>query len=82
MGHLDGNALAGPLADLLGGDLTAMHAECAGCGTVSMIAELVVTLDGRDGIGRCPHCTSVMLVLHGLALDVRGIRVLRADPSA
>ena len=77
MTDLDGNALAGILADLLGGDPTSLRAECAGCGTESMIAETIVTIDDRGGIARCPHCTSVMLDVRGAALDVRGIRVIR-----
>jgi hypothetical protein len=78
MTHLDGNALAGPLADLLGGDVTSMLAECASCGSATVIAALIVALDDRGAIARCPHCTAVMLDLRDLSLDVRGIRMLRA----
>ncbi|MGN6324554.1 DUF6510 family protein [Pseudolysinimonas sp.] len=80
MTDLDGNALAGVLGDLLAGDPTTMRAECAGCGAESVIAELVVTLDDRGGVARCPHCTVVMLDIRESRLDVRGIRALR--PSA
>ncbi len=78
MSELDGNALAGPLADLLSGDPTSMGIVCASRGTESVMAELVVSLDDRGAIARCPHCTVVMLDLRDLCLDVRGIRMIRS----
>jgi len=77
MADLDGNALAGLLADLLGGDPTCMRVECAGCGSESMIAEMTVSMDDRGGIARCPRCTAVMLGFRESSLDVRGVRALR-----
>jgi ribosomal protein S27AE len=87
MTHLDGNALAGRLAEILMGDVTSMRVECAQCGAESSVAETLVTLDAARAIAQCPACTAVMLALRdepaGSTLDLRGIRLLRSpSPGA
>ena len=80
MTHLDGNALAGRLAEIFVGDVTSMRVECAQCGAESCVAEAVVTLEGSRAIAQCPACTAVMLGVRdepaGVMLDLRGIRLL------
>lgn len=82
MAHVDGNALAGMLADVLGVDATVMRVECAHCGAASAIAQAMVTFDGPDAgaVAHCPDCTAVLLTLAErdgeLRIDVRGIRSL------
>jgi len=83
MTHLDGNTLAGPLADLLGGDPTSLVVECDGCRTPSAVAQLVVWSESDEvTIARCPHCVAVMLSLRAGVLDVRGVRTLRSGDAA
>jgi len=80
MSHVDGNALAGALADALGIDATAMRLTCAHCGTATLMAETMVTFDGPGPVAHCPACSGIMLRLvtvdGELQLDVRGIRTL------
>jgi hypothetical protein len=66
MQHLDGNVLAGPLAELFAFDATTASARCIGCGTVAMLAAAMVYADAMGYVVRCPGCDSV------LATVVRG----------
>lgn len=66
MTHLDGNVLAGPLAELFAFDATTASARCIGCGTVAMLATATVYADAMGYVARCPGCDSV------LATVVRG----------
>jgi ribosomal protein S27E len=63
MQHLDGNALAGPLADVLGFDATTASARCLGCGTVAMLATAIVFMDAMGAVVHCPNCDSVLATL-------------------
>jgi len=60
MQHLDGNALAGPLAELFAFDPTTASARCLGCGTVSMLATAMVYMDAMGTVVRCASCDSVL----------------------
>jgi hypothetical protein len=60
---LDGNALAGPLHEHLGREMTAVSAICGHCGQTFVLAELVVYLRAPGSVGRCRHCESVVLVV-------------------
>jgi hypothetical protein len=70
MEPLDGNAIAGQLAEVFGAEMTTADGACAGCGTESLVAELRVWTTGRapGAVARCPSCGNVVLVL----VDVRG----------
>jgi len=59
--HVDGNALAGHLADLFEFDSTMASVRCAGCGTVSMLATAMVYMDAMGAVARCGHCDGVLL---------------------
>ena len=60
---LDGNALAGPLAQSMGREMTAERGTCGHCGNVSLIAELVVYPKAPSPVARCPHCGDVVCVI-------------------
>lgn len=63
MTHLDGNALAGALDELFRVDLTAASARCAGCGTVSVLAEAMVYTEAPGTVVRCGHCDHVLATI-------------------
>ena len=59
----DGNALAGPLAEIFAVDVTTVRARCVGCDAVGAVAELRVYGPGPGWVARCPHCEGVVLRL-------------------
>jgi hypothetical protein len=63
MTKLDGNALAGRLADVLGWDASAAEARCASCGAHGAIAVTVVYLTAMGSVARCPQCDSVLATI-------------------
>ena len=73
---VDGNALAGPLAELFLVDLTAAVGRCAGCGQVGAVGTLRVYRHAPGLVARCPGCDAVMLRLvrgpDRAWLDLRG----------
>jgi Zn finger protein HypA/HybF involved in hydrogenase expression len=76
-GGLDGNVLAGVLGEVFAVDVTTATGQCAGCGQVNAVAEVVVYADGPGAVGRCPGCDSVVLrIVRGPGhawLDLRGV---------
>ncbi|GAA2034966.1 DUF6510 family protein [Agromyces tropicus] len=62
-GHVDGNAIAGPLADFFSFDITTASGRCKGCGTVQEFARTMVYVSGAGSVVRCPHCDNVLAVL-------------------
>jgi phage FluMu protein Com len=72
MGRLDGNAIAGTLFDVFGEEMTTANGRCAGCGTISRLAEAMVYLGGPGIVARCPRCDKVLIVV----VDRRGTRCL------
>ena len=63
MQHLDGNALAGHLADIFSFDPTTASVRCAGCGRVAMLATAMVYMDAMGAVLRCPDCDLALLTL-------------------
>ena len=63
MQHLDGNSLAGPLAELFAFDATMASTHCGGCGAVSVLATAMVYLDAMGAVARCADCDTVLLTL-------------------
>jgi hypothetical protein len=57
---VDGNALAGVLARLLGGDPTALVASCGACGAAEPLAAASVEVDDSVAIVRCRSCTHTL----------------------
>jgi Family of unknown function (DUF6510) len=69
MEALDGNAIAGQLVDVFGSEMTTASGQCATCGSVFAVAELIVYLQAPGTVARCRSCESIVMVL----VDVRGI---------
>jgi Family of unknown function (DUF6510) len=69
MEALDGNAIAGQLLHVFGSEMTTASGQCATCGSVYSVAELIVYLEAPGTVVRCRSCESVVMVL----VDVRGI---------
>jgi DNA-directed RNA polymerase subunit RPC12/RpoP len=60
---LDGNAIAGPLHEHFGSEMTLAVGVCGHCGASSAIAELVVYSRAPGAVVRCRHCGNVVIVL-------------------
>jgi hypothetical protein len=77
MDALDGNAIAGQLAEVFGVELTNATGVCAGCGASGVVAELVVYVQSPGTVVRCRSCESVLMVLvtaRGVTcVDMRGL---------
>jgi hypothetical protein len=78
--ELDGNAIAGDMANIFGVDLTMARATCAHCGATSFLAESVVYMRGPGDVARCRTCAAVLMVLvtiHGVTcVDLQGMAQL------
>lgn len=73
--RLDGNAAAGPLAELFAQDITMAMATCAKCGKEMPIGSLFDYGQAMGVVLRCNGCEATMLRL------VRTPGSLRLDPS-
>jgi ribosomal protein S27E len=60
--HLDGNALAGPLAEVFAADVTTARLRCASCGDVAALARAMVYGGPMGAVVRCGNCDDVLLV--------------------
>jgi hypothetical protein len=63
MSIVDGNALAGPLADVLGTDPTTAVLRCAGCGSLRMVAFARVVSTAMGSVARCADCDTVLVTI-------------------
>jgi len=63
MDVLDGNALAGRLADLLGWDATDSPIRCRSCGTGGAVAAAAVYATAMGAVARCRACDAVLLTI-------------------
>jgi hypothetical protein len=74
--YQDGNALAGPLAEIFAVEMTLAIGRCASCGLAGPIAALRVYQHAPGLVGRCPGCDEVVIrVVRGpdqAWLDLRG----------
>jgi hypothetical protein len=81
--ELDGNALAGLLESLFGGDMTAIPGQCAHCHTVNMVGAMRAYMGGPGAVLRCPACDEVVLRIVATAestyVDARGAAYLRFE---
>ena len=79
--RLDGNAEAGPLAELFGRDMTMTAAVCASCGAESPVGSLLAYDPGLGFVLRCVHCDAAVIrvarIRGGYCLDARGASLLR-----
>ena len=76
---LDGNAVAGVLAEVFAADVTVARGTCAGCGAVEPLGAVRV-YRAAGYVLRCPHCASVLakVVTDGARtwVDLRGLQTL------
>jgi uncharacterized protein DUF6510 len=63
MDALDGNAIAGLLQEVFGGDMTTVPGVCAHCGDERLLAESRVYLRAPGVVVRCGSCHGVLMVL-------------------
>ena len=80
---LDGNALAGLLADLFGADVTVVPAKCAACGEVNEMGALHAYVRAPGSVLRCPICGAVTMRIvqtdRTTRIEMRGIAYFRFE---
>ena len=57
---IEGNAVAGSLANIFAVDVTDAEVTCAGCGATSPLADEKAHHPGAGSLLRCKHCSSVL----------------------
>lgn len=72
MNHVDGNALAGPLAELLQLDMTTSTGRCTSCRQAELLARASVYVTAMGSVMRCRNCDSVLAVL----VEIEGVQTL------
>ena len=77
--HVDGNALAGILAEFMSTDASTLRITCRHCGQHGDLAEVAVERDDAGSIVRCRGCERTLLVI--LRDPAGGIR-LRFEGTA
>jgi hypothetical protein len=71
MADLDGNAIAGAMREVFGGEMTTAVGTCGQCGWGAPLAEVAVYLAGDPGVvARCPTCDHLLMVI----VERRGTR--------
>ena len=78
MYDLDGNAIAAPLFDVFGEEMTTAVGTCRGCGWAGPLAEVAVYLMAPGVVARCPTCTALLMVI----VERRGMACLELDGLA
>jgi hypothetical protein len=78
--HLDGNAAAGPLADIFAREITTALVTCASCGNSGPLGAAMLYGEAMGQIVRCAACEAVLLrcaeTPAGVRLDMRGVGVI------
>jgi uncharacterized Zn finger protein len=81
---LDGNAIAGLLADVFGEEMTTAMGTCAACGASREVATFAVFTRAPGTVARCRACASVLMVLVTIreitCVDLRGLVSLEHRP--
>lgn len=76
---LDGNAVAGTLAEIYGDEMTTVLAECASCGKVDPVGGLLAFVHAPGIVLRCTACQTVIIRIvqtpTRTLVDVRGKRI-------
>jgi hypothetical protein len=84
--RLDGNDVAGMLAEVFQFDMTVEWTGCAACGARNQLGALVAYVHGMGAVLCCPDCGAIMLrVSRGGGrwwLDLRGTAWLQLDEAA
>ena len=80
---LDGNAIAGLLADVFGEEMTTAVGTCASCGALGEVAGFAVYARAPGTVARCAACASMLMVFVTIrqvtCVDLRGLESL--EPS-
>lgn len=84
--RLDGNAVAGMLAEVFGFEMTIERGGCAGCGAANQLGALLVYAHGMGMVAYCPACGQYLFRIgRGEGrwwLDLRGLAWLQLDEQA
>jgi Family of unknown function (DUF6510) len=84
--RLDGNHVAGMLAEVFQFDMTVEWMGCAACGTRNQLGALEAYAHGMGAVLYCPGCGQLLLrVARGGGrwwLDMRGMAWLQLDEAA
>ena len=84
--HLDGNVIAGLLAEVLAVEPTTTIAVCNSCGDEAVLAQSTVVINKPDTTVRCSHCDDVLFVIVATeteqTLIFSGLRLLRMPRPA
>ncbi|MFI8632890.1 DUF6510 family protein [Microbacterium sp. NPDC077663] len=70
MTHVDGNALAGTFADILGIEVTDAIGQCAGCRHRAALARAQAYATAMGAVVRCEACRGVLAVVVRTPRDV------------
>lgn len=73
MNHVDGNALAGPLLELFGVDMTTATGRCSGCHDVDLLARASVYISQMGAVIHCHICG----IVQGVLVEIEGAMSLR-----
>jgi hypothetical protein len=80
---MDGNAVAGVLAEIFAVDMTVARTTCATCADTRPVAELRAYVRSAGTVLRCASCGVAQVRLVRAPdrawLDLRGVEVLRLD---
>lgn len=83
---VDGNAIAGSLAEVFSVDMTSAQATCANCGSTDPLAQGKAFVGGPGTVLRCSHCHSILGRLvrarDSVWLDLRGMTTLQIPAVA
>ena len=86
MEALDGNAVAGPLQQYFGTEMTIAIGACAHCGARARIAELRVYGRAPGTVVRCASCGGVVIAIvearGAVRVDIRDFRLDEPPASA
>jgi hypothetical protein len=84
MEKIDGNVLAGPLSEVMVGDVTSATARCVQCGDTASVAQAVVYASRGRYVARCRSCDGVLLTVidadGSVRLSMTGIGALTMSP--
>ena len=84
--RLDGNAVAGMMAELFGFEMTVAWAGCVACGATNQLGSMHVYAHGMGAVACCPSCGQYLLrIARGEGrwwLDLRGLAWLQLDERA
>ena len=80
---LDGNAVAGMLAEIFSAEMTTNLVECAHCGSDGAMGTLLVFGQAPGLVLRCPACENIVMRIvqapGAFYLEMRGMAYMRME---